>query len=297
MRTRGGGADGERHCPARRPELVSTVPLPDAWYESYLPPTVSGGLLLAAAGAACDAVAVTVPALIALDARSAVERFRVRVPLGWRGAEGGCQVGVPRPLPDARILLPVYQWDESFTVYLIDADGRILRADDLADGRESALDVYGADVSVKLWQEPLAVGTGAYLASWVYRAYSWHLQCRDLATGALRWEAAERALAAAGDLAVTETAPGQDNGGEIVGRAMAASGGGCRRARSSRGGPPRSARWSVTRRCWWTAGAGSPRKRPARRRSSRARRSSTWSPSSTTWLEPGNGSIRRRGRS
>ncbi|WP_433616456.1 hypothetical protein ACQP2P_14780 [Dactylosporangium sp. CA-139114] len=220
MRAHGGGADGERHCPPRRPELASTVPVPDAWHESYLPPAVGGGLLLAAAGAAGDAEAGTVPALVALDARSAVERFRVRVPLGWRGAEG-CQVGVPRPLPDARILLPVYQWDESFTVYLIDADGRILRADDLADGREPALDVYGADVSVKLWQEPLAVGTGAYLASWVYRACSWHLQCRDLATGALRWEAAERALAAAGDLAVTETAPGQDDGGAIVGRAIA----------------------------------------------------------------------------
>ncbi|WP_432991848.1 hypothetical protein [Dactylosporangium sp. CA-233914] len=219
MRARG-GADGDRHCPVRRPELVSTVRVPDAWHESYLPPAVGDGRLLVAAGSACDPVTGTVPALIALDARSAVERFRVRVPLGWRGADG-CQVGVPRPLPDARILLPVYQWDESFTVYLVDAHGRILRADDLAGGRESALDVYGADVSVKLWQEPLAVGTGAYLASWVYRAYSWHLQCRDLATGALRWEAAERALAAAGDVAVTETAPGQEHGGEIVCRAIA----------------------------------------------------------------------------
>jgi hypothetical protein len=203
---------------------VATLPVPDAWHESYLPPAVSGGLLLTAGGPAPGATDDAEPALVALvalDVVAAAERFRVSMPLVERGVEGG-QVGLPSPLPDNRILLPVYRWDESFTVYLIDADGRILREDDLAAGREIELDVYGADLSVKLWQEPLAVGAGAYLASWVYRARSWHLQCRDLATGAARWEAPERVIVVAGDVAVTETEPGGTwADGAIVGRAVA----------------------------------------------------------------------------
>ncbi|GAA4259083.1 hypothetical protein GCM10022255_082350 [Dactylosporangium darangshiense] len=199
--------------------LMATLPVPDAWHESYLPPAVNGGLLLAAGGSAPAEPALV--ALVALDLVAAAERFRVSMPFAVRGVEGS-QVGLPRPLPDDRILLPVYRWDESFTVYLIDADGRILREDDLAAGREVELDVYGADVAVKLWQEPLAVGAGAYLASWVYRARSWHLQCRDLATGAARWEAPERVIAVAGDVAVTETEPGGTwADGAIVGRAVA----------------------------------------------------------------------------
>ncbi|MET7402395.1 hypothetical protein ABZS66_53830 [Dactylosporangium sp. NPDC005572] len=204
-------------CPPRRPVLVATVPVPDAWHESYLPPAVGGDLVLAAGGPAGAALV----ALVALDVVAAAERFRVSVPLAERGAEGS-QVGLPRPLPDNRILLPVYRWDESLTVYLIDADGRILRADDLAAGREVELEVFGADGSVKLWQEPLVVGAGGYLASWAYRVRSWHLQCRDLATGAVRWEAPERVLAVAGDVAVTETGPERPGaGGVIVGRAVA----------------------------------------------------------------------------
>ncbi|MFB9179790.1 hypothetical protein ACFFX1_16750 [Dactylosporangium sucinum] len=211
-------------CPAEPPALVATLPVPDAWHESYLPPAISGGLLLAAGGPAPGAAGDAGPdlvALVALDVVAAVERFRVSMPLAVRGAEGS-QVGLPRPLPDGRILLPVYRWDESFTVYLIDADGRILREDDLAAGREVELDVYGADVGVKLWQEPLAVGADAYLASWVYRARSWHLQCRDLATGAARWEAPERVIVVAGEVAVTEAEPERPGvGGTVVGRAVA----------------------------------------------------------------------------
>ncbi|WP_238017174.1 hypothetical protein KZZ52_19875 [Dactylosporangium sp. AC04546] len=205
-------------APGSCPVLVATVPVPDAWHESYLTPAVSGGLVLAAGGPAPGAGLV---ALVALDVVAAAERFRVSLPPAARGGEGS-QVGLPRLLPDERILLPVYRWEESLTVYLIGADGRILREDDLAAGREVELDVYGADVGVKLWQEPLVVGAGAYLASWVYRARSWHLQCRDLATGAARWEAPERVLAVAGDVAVTETEPdGPGAGGAIVGRAVA----------------------------------------------------------------------------
>ncbi|MGI5246027.1 hypothetical protein [Dactylosporangium sp. CA-139066] len=220
----GAGVWTPESCPTRRPALVATLPVPDAWHESYLPPAVGGDLLLAAGGpapAATDDAEPSLIALVALDVAAGTERFRVSMPPAARGGEAS-QVGLPHPLPDNRILLPVYRWEESFTVYLIDADGRILREDDLAAGREVELDVYGADLGVKLWQEPLAVGPDAYLASWVYRARSWHLQCRDLATGAPRWEARERVIAVAGDVAVTETAPDPpETGGAIVGRALA----------------------------------------------------------------------------
>ncbi|MER5621281.1 hypothetical protein ABT061_09590 [Streptosporangium sp. NPDC002544] len=203
------------------PSLAFTVGLPPAWHDPYRTPVIGGGLVLVACGWQRGTTDEAGPVLAALDAGSGVERFRLRIPVARPGATD-CQVGIPCPLPDGRILVPVYQWDVSLVVYLLAPDGGITRADDLGAGREAELHVFGSDLGIKLWQEPLVAGPDAYAASWVYRARAYRMQCRDLATGALRWEADERVLARVGDVVVTETAPEGDGGdrGAVVGRAI-----------------------------------------------------------------------------
>ncbi|MEV0973335.1 hypothetical protein [Microtetraspora glauca] len=204
--------------PLVAPSLTYSADLPPAWHDAYGTPTLSGDLVLAACGWGRGTAGETGPALVALDAATGVERFRLRIPVARPGATD-CQVGTPYPLPDGRILVPVYQWDASLVVYVLAPDGDIVRVDDLGAGREVELCVFGSDLSVKLWQEPIMAGQDSYVASWVYRARAYRMQCRDLETGTLKWEAPERVLARVADAVVTETAPdgdGSDHGAVLV---------------------------------------------------------------------------------
>jgi outer membrane protein assembly factor BamB len=201
-------ADGAG-VPVQGPTPLFAVDVPAAWYETYQRPVAGGDLVLLAAGWGQGFDAGTGPALVALDATSGTHRWTLEVPV-LRDRATECEVGEPVLLPDGHFLVPVYQWDAALTVYIVDRRGRVVRRDDLAAGREVTLEVFAADAGIKLWLEPSAAGSGAYLVSWTYRSSGYHAQCRDAATGALRWEAGDRVLAVRDGIVVTEpTASGR----------------------------------------------------------------------------------------
>ncbi|HTE49228.1 MAG TPA: PQQ-binding-like beta-propeller repeat protein [Kofleriaceae bacterium] len=214
-----------RFIPRRLPRLAFACEVPGAWWGFHEVPIAASDAILVACGWGDDRELLEKrPALVALDARSGAERFRLEVPVLRPGSSEG-QVAPPAVLPDGRILVAVYQWDAALTVHVLDPDGRIAREDELGeDGRMVALDLYGADSGVKLFLgRPVAAG-GAYLVSWVYRSRSNHLMCRDLATGEPLWERDEWLLACAGGLAIGETDPPghvRRAGAEVVARELA----------------------------------------------------------------------------
>ncbi len=162
--------------------------------------------------------------MIALDARTGAERFRLEVPVLRPGATEG-QVSPAAVLPDGRVLVAVYQWDAALTVHLLGCDGRVERADEIGEGgRMVELDLYGADSGVKLFLGRPVVAGDAYLVSWVYRGRSQHLMARSLQSGAPLWERDEWLLACAGGVAIGETDPPlrvRPTGAEVVGRELA----------------------------------------------------------------------------
>lgn len=204
-----------------RPSLAYQADVPEAWHESYQQAVAGNGLVLVVGGWG-DTAGDRGVVLVALDSMSGAERFRVQVPVERPGATA-CQVGIPALLPDGHILLPVYQWDTSLVIYVLDPQGSVVRVDDLAAGREAELDVFSGDLYIKLWLEPLLVDADSYLVSWAYRSRRCHVQCRDVGRGTVRWEAAERVLAVADGITVSETdalraGAKRMHGSELVGR-------------------------------------------------------------------------------
>jgi hypothetical protein len=214
-----------RSIPRDLPRLAFDVAVPEAWWECHEMPVVTGDTLLLACGWGDDRDRLAArPALIALDARTGAEQFRLEVPVLRPGASEG-QATPPALLPDGRILIPVYQWDVALTVYLLDSGGRTERADELGeDDRMCGLDLYGGDSGVKLFVGRPVVAAGGYLVSWVYRSRSHHLMCRALDSGQPRWESDDWLLACAGAIAVGETEPprhARRTGAELVARDLA----------------------------------------------------------------------------
>ncbi len=210
-----------RSIPRRTPRLVFEREVPKSWFGFYETPVASPEVVLLACGWGDDRdLAERRPALIALDARTGAERFRLEVPVLRPGATEG-QVSPAAVLPDGRVLVAVYQWDAALTVHLLGCDGRVERADEIGEeGRMVELDLYGADSGVKLFLGRPVVAGDAYLVSWVYRGRSQHLMARSLQSGAPLWERDEWLLACAGGVAIGETDPPlrvRPTGAEVVG--------------------------------------------------------------------------------
>jgi hypothetical protein len=205
----------------KRPSILFRAEVPRAWSEAYDTPVVGEGLLLLAAGWLSDPGHNRGTALLALDAVSGALRWRLDVPVLRPGASA-CQVGLPTTTVDGLVLVPVYQWDAALQVHVLDRQGGAVRVDDLASRRERNFDVRTDDRGISLSLQPLHTASGAYLASWMYRDRAHHAQCRDLATGALRWESEEVVLAAENGVAICRAAPARGphrpTGGEIVAR-------------------------------------------------------------------------------
>jgi outer membrane protein assembly factor BamB len=206
---------------ATRPSILFRGEVPGAWSAPYDKPVVGEGLLLLAAGWVQDPGRDCATTVLALDAVSGAPRWRLDVPVLRPGASA-CQVGLPATTVDGLVLVPVYQWDAAARVYVMDRRGETLRVDDLASRRERKLDVRSDDAQIKLLWQPLHIASGAYLVSWTYRGRDHHAQCRDLATGALRWQTEEVVLAADNGVAICRAAAPRGArrpvGGEIVAR-------------------------------------------------------------------------------
>jgi hypothetical protein len=206
---------------ATRPSILFRAEVPRAWSEQYDTPVVGEGLLLLAAGWLQDPGRDCATTVVALDAVSGAPRWHLDVPVLRPGASA-CQVGLPATTVDGLVLVPVYQWDAALRVYVLDRQGETIRVDDLASRRERKLDVRRDDAEIKLLLQPLHIASGTYLVSWTYRGREHHAQCRDLATGALRWQSDEVVLAADGGVAICRAAPPRGarrpTGGEIIAR-------------------------------------------------------------------------------
>jgi len=206
---------------ATRPSILFRAEVPRAWGQAYDTPVVGEGLLLLAAGWPSDPGRDWSTALVALDAVSGAPRWQLDVPVLRPGASA-CQVGLPATTVDGLVVVPVYQWDAALQVYVLDRQGETVRIDDLASRRERKLDVRGGDAAIMLSLQPIHTASGAYLVSWIYRDRAYHTQCRDLETGAMRWETAEIVLAAENGIAICRSAPARGarrpTGGEIVAR-------------------------------------------------------------------------------
>jgi hypothetical protein len=196
--------------------------VPDAFWECQKLPVPAGDALLLACGWGNHGAHPTAPVLIALDARSGRHRFRLDVPVLRPGASEG-QTSPPALAPHGGILVPVYQWESALTVYVLDADGRTRRQDELGHGRMADLHLRGGDLGPKLLLGRACVAGGTYLLSWIYRSRNQHLVCRQLSTGEPRWETAEWLVGCAGGVAVGETDPPRHqrrSGAEVIARAV-----------------------------------------------------------------------------
>jgi hypothetical protein len=197
--------------PLNKPVFLFETIVPEYGWPDAMRPVPAGSLVLLACGGgyARQLSPSRLPVLVALDAQTGAERFRVDVPNQGRDVAAG----LPLVQPDGHILLPVYQHDCWLKVLRIDPTGSIVREDELGqdDGcdRRHDLRLIAFDVGIKLRLAPLAPGpTESYLISWRYRGSRFYwIEYRNPSDAISGWASAEWMLGTTPSAVVGETIP------------------------------------------------------------------------------------------
>ncbi|MBK9266116.1 MAG: hypothetical protein IPM54_40810 [Polyangiaceae bacterium] len=201
--------------PVTEPVLLFSVKAPRPWAGFVERPVVTDDAILVAGSGTY--------ARLSLDTGKPI--FTVSV----QHASAESYIGLPFPLSDGRTLMPVYEKDAWFRVFVIAPDGTI-DASDSPGSEEQALGndmrIVTHDAGCKFFLMPIAKATGLgsndYLVSWIYRQVRFfRTECRSLKTG-LRWGSDEAMLTTTSGVVVGVTAPvrGTDKRGTIVARSI-----------------------------------------------------------------------------